>query len=410
MMLKPKTKIQLFCINFPPEKTGIAPYTGGLATGLVKSGYEVIVVTTQPHYPSWVIEPGYKKWFSKTNTPSSRVERVLHFVPSKSVSISRLISEITFGVRAVIRIRPSADCAVLLSPALFSSSIIMFVLKLLDKRKPVIVWVQDLYAVGLLEMGRGSSLPYKITLKVEKWLLSKADKVVVIHERFSTKLVGQYGVDLKRISVISNWSHVQASSSFDRNLERKKYGWTEDEIVVLHTGNMGLKQGLLNVVDSARIADSIDRNIKFVLCGDGSERAYLEEKAEGIEKIQFLKPVDDEAYTRLLKCSDILLVNELLGIHEMSVPSKLTSYFKAGRPILGAVSQGGSTSSEIIKSGAGIVISSGSPDLLLSEALKMFDDEKLMKKLAEKGEEYAATFLAETEAISKFVTEIKKHS
>ncbi len=395
-------------MNFPPEKTGIAPYTGGLAIGLVKSGYEVQVVTTQPHYPSWLIEPGYKKWFSKTRSPSLLVERVLHFVPSKAASISRLLSEITFGVRASLRIKSSIDCAVLLSPALFSSSIIMFMFKLLDKKTPVIVWVQDLYAVGLLEMGRGSGLPYRITLKVEKWLLSKANKIIVIHERFSKQLVEQYGVDLNRIRVISNWSHLQASSAFDRELERKKYGWTESEIVVLHTGNMGLKQGLLNVVESARIADSTDCKIKFVLCGDGSERASLEQNAKGIEKIQFLNPVDDESYTRLLECADILLVNELLGIHEMSVPSKLTSYFKAGRPILGAVAEGGSTASEVIKSGAGVVIASGNPDLLLLEALKIFSDQNLMKKLSANGKEYSTLYLEETVAISKFVSEIRK--
>jgi glycosyltransferase involved in cell wall biosynthesis len=406
-MISPEKKVQLFCVNYPPETTGIAPYTGGLATGLARSGFIVHVVTAQPHYPSWSIDKEYKKWYSKTSNLKVLVERVLHFVPSKPAPISRLFSEITFGMRAAARRKTKIDCTLLVSPALFSSAIIMLMLKSFNKNAPVIVWIQDLYAVGLLETGTSSRMPFKVALAVEKWLLLRANKVIVIHDGFAAQLVEMYGIDRQSIKVISNWSHVQQVTVFDRQLERHKYSWGADELVVLHTGNMGLKQGLLNVVEAARLADSTSHKIRFVLCGDGSERQLLEQQAEGLKKIQFLKPVDDESYTKLLKSADILLVNELPGVQEMSVPSKLTSYFQAGKPILAASTEGGNTSSEILNSGGGVVISSGNPELLLKSTLQLSNNQALMTKLSHNGREYASKYLDEKEAISKFVSEIE---
>jgi glycosyltransferase involved in cell wall biosynthesis len=407
-MSRTEKKIQLFCINYPPEKTGIAPYTGGLAKGLAKAGYDIRVVTTQPHYPAWSIAEGYKKWFSRSRNHRISLERVFHFVPAKPTSVSRLLSELSFGIRASLRRKSASDCFVLVTPALFASALVLLTVKLLNKKTPVIVWVQDLYAIGLEETGRGSGLSFRVTQKVEKWLLSQATKIIVIHRGFAEQLIKNYGVDQERIKVIANWNHVLEASTFDRDLERSKYSWDPDELIVLHTGNMGHKQGLLNVVDAAMLADSTSHKIKFVLCGDGVERQSLERSAEGIRKIQFLKTVDEMSYPKLLMSADILLVNELLGVQEMSVPSKLTSYFQAGKPIIGATTEGGNTSKEILNSGAGTVISSGEPHLLLRAAVNLFENKDLMVRLSKNGKTYAASHLEEKAAIANFVSELEE--
>ena len=49
----------------------------------------------------------------------------------------------------------------------------------------------------------------------------------------------------------------------------------------------------------------------------------------------------------------MLLVNELPGVAHMAMPSKLTSYFQAGKPVLAATDEGGFTAKEIALSGAG---------------------------------------------------------
>ena len=46
-------RIAFFTLNYAPETTGIAPYSTGLAEGLVERGAHVRVFTGFPHYPEW---------------------------------------------------------------------------------------------------------------------------------------------------------------------------------------------------------------------------------------------------------------------------------------------------------------------------------------------------------------------
>ena len=72
----------------------------------------------------------------------------------------------------------------------------------------------------------------------------------------------------------------------------------------------------------------------------------------------------------------------------MAVPSKLTSYFSSGKPILAATDSAGFTAGELAASGAGVCVPAGRPDLLLSEALRLATDRVLAAQLGEAGRRY----------------------
>lgn len=52
-------------------------------------------------------------------------------------------------------------------------------------------------------------------------------------------------------------------------------------------------------------------------------------------------------------------MNERASAVDMSLPSKLTSYFSAGAPIVAAVPASGGTAAEVRRSGAGVVVPPG---------------------------------------------------
>ena len=67
----------------------------------------------------------------------------------------------------------------------------------------------------------------------------------------------------------------------------------------------------------------------------------------------------------------MLLVNERPGLTEMCVPSKLTSYFTAGRPVLAAVEAQSPSAFEVAAADAGMRVPPGDPQALVAGALTL---------------------------------------
>ncbi len=143
-----------------------------------------------------------------------------------------------------------------------------------------------------------------------------------------------------------NWSHVGEATT-PRDEVRRRLGWGPDQIVALHSGNMGLKQGLENVVEAARLATIEAPEVRFVLMGDGSQKDALVDQGKTVPALSFLPPAEQADFPDVLAAADVLLVNERASAVDMSLPSKLTSYLRAGRPVIAAVPSGGGTAAEV---------------------------------------------------------------
>ena len=124
--------------------------------------------------------------------------------------------------------------------------------------------------------------------------------------------------------------------------------------------------------------------------GDGNQRRLLQQSAKGVQRIEFKEPLDADDYRQVLACADVLLVNERPGVGEMAVPSKLTSYFSAGRPVLAATDANGVTAGEIRDAGAGVVVPAGDPAALLDTAVGLADNIEAGSRLGVSGQQYAA--------------------
>jgi putative colanic acid biosynthesis glycosyltransferase WcaI len=393
-------RMNLICLNYPPEPTGVAVYTGALAEDLVQRGAEVRVITGVPHYPQWQVYDGYGKSCTETSDRLTVVRR-RHSVPAKPRLVNRLAMELTFGLNAVMARWNKPDVVVLVSPALFSS--ILVGLKALLRRRPMVVWVQDIYSLAISQTGQAGSLGSKLVAWAERALLKRARAVVVIHERFKRHLVTELAVDPEKVSVIRNWCHIDDPSSLSLSSTemRRQLGWGDDVTVLLHAGNMGVKQALGNVVEASRVADQRDEPLLFVLMGSGSHRREVE--AMGTNRcLRIVDPLPPESFPAALRAADALLVNERDGVTEMSVPSKLTSYFAAGRPIIAATDAASVTAEELELSGAGIRVDAERPELLVKAALELRNDLKRSARLGANGRAFQNTHLVADDSLSAF--------
>jgi colanic acid biosynthesis glycosyl transferase WcaI len=395
-------RLTIIGINYAPESSGNAPYTTALAKGMAELGWDVKVITGFPHYPQWRVHDGYEGRTLKEEEDGVEVLRLRHYVPAEPKLLNRLLMEVHFGLRVALADWGRPDVVLFVNPGLFSSGVASLRARLGRRRPGTAIWIQDLYSRGLEEVHTSAAALAPVMRKVEGLVLRAMDRVIVIHDRFRRHAVNELGVAPERALIHRNWSHITPQHAIDTAAVRAGRGWSEDEVVVLHAGNMGVKQYLENVVDAARLADERGSRVRFVLLGAGNQLQRLRGLAEGIESLEFIDPLPDEEYTAALAAADVLLVNEKPELREMCVPSKLTSYFATGRPVLAAVDDESSSAGEIESSGAGRVIRSGNPAGLLEAAEELGGDRATASAIGGLGPAYVAEHLAADTAMRRW--------
>jgi glycosyltransferase involved in cell wall biosynthesis len=86
----------------------------------------------------------------------------------------------------------------------------------------------------------------------------------------------------------------------------------------------------------------------------------------------------------------------------MSLPSKLTSYFAAGRPVLAAVEPTSEAAREIEASGAGLVVGPDEPRVLLDALQTLSKDESLRGRMGESAHVWSAAELSKAAAVDGY--------
>ena len=374
--------------NFRPDVSGMAPYNSLLVDALAEAGATVKVVTGVPHYPQWrVVDPQYRFGLSWRETPAAAanrgsvsVLRLRHAVPRTPDLIGRLRLEASFAMLSIPVVAAArADMVIGVTPVVGAAVAGM----LSRRRRPFGAIVTDLAGNAAVQSGIASGRVAKIVAATEYRVLRRADRVGVITTKFNPALISG-GVDADRIIEVPLFSHV-GRTDLTPAAARRALGWPEDgRLTVVHTGNMGMKQGLEHVLDAARLAN--DRHagaIDFVFVGDGSTRKFLEQQAAGLDNVRFLDLVPDEDYPVVLAAADVLLLHERPGVIEMALPSKLTSYTTASRPIVAAVASNSLTESLLSSRNAALVVPNGDPAALVDGLLRVRNDHALRARLVD---------------------------
>jgi glycosyltransferase involved in cell wall biosynthesis len=182
---------------------------------------------------------------------------------------------------------------------------------------------------------------------------------------------------------------------------RARFGWSDGRQVALHAGNIGLKQGLEQVVDAARLAKDRGEPVRFVFSGGGSQEDAIQVAASGLDNLQFLGVQPEGMHASLLAAADVLLLSERSTQVDMSLPSKLTSYYAAGRPIVAAVGMAGASAEEVRRSGSGLVVPAGQPEAILDALSQLRSEPDLASRLGRAGRSYGASHASASSGLAR---------
>jgi glycosyltransferase involved in cell wall biosynthesis len=235
--------------------------------------------------------------------------------------------------------------------------------------------------------------------KAELALARRAAAVGIIAEGFRGYLEDG-GVPADQIHRLRNWTRrVDPSETV---LETKqRLGWRPDEFICLHGGNLGRKQGLDNLLDAALHLRG--GGVRIVLAGDGNDRARLENRARelDLDNVQFIELQGPGRWEAVMAASDVLLVNQRPSVTDMSLPSKLTSYFAAGRPIVAAASNDSETAREIAAADAGSTVAPDDP-VALADAILALKESASAAELGARGRRYAERVLSPEVVLAEY--------
>jgi colanic acid biosynthesis glycosyl transferase WcaI len=406
-----RLKVLITSSYYWPEGAGTAPYLTGLAEYLSSRCHEVVVATTFAHYPHWRSSAKGRAMLSEARAGVT-VRRRAHFVPRRQSAAQRALYEATLlasGVTALgLRRRPDVvigTCPSLAAGMLARTASIAY-------RVPYGLIIQDLMGLAALQSGvAGGDRVASAVRRAELAIATRAEGVAIIAEGFRAYFEAG-GVAPERIVRLRNWTR-RVEPHETREQTRARLGWQPDEFVGLHGGNMGQKQGLGNILDAAALLE--DERIRIVLAGDGNDRARLQADAHSrhLANVQFMPMQEPGGWEDLMQAADVLLVNQRASVADMSLPSKLTSYFAAGRPVVASVSPDSETAREIEAAEAGYVVPPEEPAALRDVLLSLQRDPSAASRFGDSVRRYAETHLsaeASLERHEEFVLAVARRS
>jgi colanic acid biosynthesis glycosyl transferase WcaI len=256
-------------------------------------------------------------------------------------------------------------------------------------RKPYIIILTDLasdaaVATGILKDG----LAVRLARAIEGFAYCKADRVVCICDGFVEKLRAR-GIVPERLKLIPLWGDTQKVYPIAGATEfRRVNQFTEKQFLVMHTGNMGKKQDLMNVVRAAEL--SRDQDIVWLLVGHGEEQSVIEEeiRRRQLKNIILLPLQPAEGLAEMYSAADVLLLNQKAAVVDSVIPSKLLTYMAAGRAVLAAVSDRSETARYMERAKCGLIIHAEDPENLVEAALALRGDPACREKLGSNGRAY----------------------
>jgi colanic acid biosynthesis glycosyl transferase WcaI len=397
-------KIAIVGINYAPEPTGIPVYTTGLAEYLAGRNAAVTVYAGFPYYPAWRKREGDGgRLYRRDRVGPVTVRRSYVYVPSRPTPLKRIVHELSFVVSASLNylFGPRADCTLIVSPPLLLGIPVLLIAKL--KRSRTIFHVQDLQPdaavdLGMLKRGTFTRMLFGIEYLTYRW----SDYISTISEGMLDKIASK-GISREKLLLFRNWANDDKIVPMSRDTALRNDHGLHDKFVVLYSGNMGVKQGLDVLLETARLLQET-RDIVFVIVGDGGEKEHLVRRAqtEGIGNVIFLPVQPYEKLSELLATADVSVIPQKKGVHDIVLPSKLGNIMASQRPIVAAAQEGSEFCRIIKEADCGILVDAGEPVQLAEAIMQLHGSPELCERLGRNGRRYMQSHLGHRAILDEF--------
>lgn len=329
-------KILIHSLIFSPDGVSTAYLYNDIALAFQKSGWDVVVVSTTPHFNAVKeqLDRQPLKWGIPGLYKISNFHGIkVYHVPQKKFksTLLRLLGFIYWHIVSFFLVLSIKKVNVILSPSppLTIGQLNLWLGRL--KGSKVVYNVQEIYPDIL---GKTSGAAYSILSRMEHRIYAKSDAVTTIDQVFHDTIVGRFK-DPNRLHIIPNF--------VDTDLYKPRVGHTDldkelfpetESLKVLYAGNIGFFQEWESLVELARLTQG--RRIDYIVIGDGVKKPFLVESVNkyGLTNLHLLPYQPRELMPQILDYSDIQFIFMNPETDMQGFPSKVYTVMACGKPLL----------------------------------------------------------------------------
>jgi len=395
--------ITVIGLNFYPESTAIGLYSTQLAEFLEEKGANISVLTAFPYYPQWKIAEDYKSkaWFVKEKKGTINLLRYKQYTPLKPTFLKRIIHIIDFTIGSYINSFKIKKSDVIISVVPFTSS--AFLGNILKRRHKSKHWIhiQDFEFDAAFQSGLAQSksekrgFVYNRLMRLEKRIFSKADKVSTISQAMIERLKLKTNSD---IYFLPNW--IEGDKINPAKSKKHPY-FSSEKFKILYSGNIGDKQDwelfhkLVEELDSALF--------EFIIIGDGSLRANLENSMQSKENVSFYPPVPYEDLSDVLCSADLHFLFQKSEILDTVMPSKILGMMASAKPSIITGHFASEVKTVIENANGGYYLSEDNLTSVIDCIQKLYNDRELGRTMGLDARKYVIQYFSKDEILNRFV-------
>jgi len=356
------TRVLLLNRYFFPDHSATSQLATDLTVDFAACGFEVIAITSRQRYDDASAHLAQEQVHARV-----RIRRVSTTRFGRQNLAGRALDYVSFYLGASVVLwreaRRGAVVIAMTDPPLLGVPALV-VARLRGAR--CLNWLQDVFPEVAERLNLLHPRALASILRVfRNWSLRRADTNVVIGNHMAARIAP---LCVSPPVVIPNWALEECAELNTTNASsvvaashplRATWGLGE-AFIVGYSGNMGRAHRLDELIDAASALRS-QPGLRFVLIGDGSQRAALEARVQALklQNVTFQPYQPRERLRESLRLPDIHVVSLDERLEGLIVPSKFVGVIAMGRPVLWIGAAEGEVGSLVRASGCGVSVLPG---------------------------------------------------
>lgn len=394
---------------FSPEMGAPAARAAELSRYWAKAGHEITVLTGFPNHPTGVIPAEYRE----------KIRRLIFHEKMEGISVlrtwllpfpnrkayERMLNYSSFAASAAVTglTVSNPDLVIATSPQLLVGLSGWWLARC--KRVPFVFEVRDLWpeSIAAVGMTAKNSWFYRWLSGVADFLYRHADRIVVVSPAFEEHLVECWHVPRNKISVIENGVEVQRFSPAAGTDLRLNLG-LQEKFIVSYIGTIGMAHGFETVIEAAVLLQRTNREIAFLVVGEGAEKGRLMALAQqrSLRNMHFIDQQAHEKIPGYICASDACLVPlKKAGLFKTVIPSKMLEFMSCARPVILGVE--GHARTILEEARAGIAIEPENAAALAHAIVQLAANRQAAAAMGENGRDFIIRRFTRDQSAQKYI-------